>query len=80
MHIPDVLVLTSRETRRDEFRVYADHTGATIHPTDDMASAAQWWPAVPLVVVCPEMGPQVRTSTLPDTDRLGEVMALLSTP
>lgn len=76
MQLPDVLLLTGNDRRRDEFRAYSDGTGAIVYMTDDMASAAQWWPAAPLVVVAPDMVPPVITSALPTAERCGEVVLL----
>ncbi|MEU3455612.1 hypothetical protein ABZ671_18725 [Micromonospora sp. NPDC006766] len=76
MHLPDVLLITGSDHRREEFRVYADHTGASVHMTADTTAATDLWKAAPLVVIAPDMAATVITSTLPDNEHCGDVVLL----
>ncbi|MEU7802605.1 hypothetical protein AB0B10_25435 [Micromonospora arborensis] len=78
MQLPDVLVFTNTRTRKVEFRVYADATGATVHITADPASSVELWKSAPLIVVVEDMATTVTASNLPTTERCGQAVLLTS--
>ncbi|XTZ13892.1 hypothetical protein ACQSSU_20560 [Micromonospora echinospora] len=80
MPIPDVLLLTDSDRRKEEFRVYSDHTGAILHMTADPVVATDCWTSAPLVVVAHDMATVVMNSDLPDRDRCGDVALLTTYP
>ncbi|MBC9000474.1 hypothetical protein [Micromonospora aurantiaca (nom. illeg.)] len=78
MELPDVLLLTGDDRRKQEFAVYAEHTGAAVATADTSGSAADGWMSAPLVVVASDMVATVLTSALPNAEHCGDIVLLSS--